>query len=297
MLLTLSLLTTALAAPGPLSNVCAEPTGGRAYLFDGATMDWAGRALTCDGDQMCEYTLPDGHPATFATTGQAIVTYDCGGLAQVQLMCEHGRCSPERVATNDEGGLDQPYFHDWAPAADGTRRAFLPTLHGEPAALLTEPEPIQAEVRQLAIRLADTLADCEKLACVGERGPVDWRGAGQAAATLVMGPVAVSSVDRDLWGARGWTARFTADAGLSGELDCFEFSGECDLHAQACSLTIRSGNRTVATYSEPYQDGYEPTDASWMHEARVDGLVIGTGGGPGLAVHERRTLPDVVSSK
>lgn len=297
MLLTSWILTTALAAPGPLTSVCAVPTGGRAYLFDGATLNWAGKALTCDGDQMCEFTLPDGHPGTFAVTGLAIVTYDCGGLAQVRLMCEHGRCSPEHVAMNDERGLDLPYFRDWAPTADGTQRAFLPTLHGEPAALLTDPEPIQAEVRQLAIRLADTLADCQKLPCVGERGPVDWRGAGEAAATLVMGPVAVSSVDRDLWGTRGWTARFTADAGLTGELDCFEFSGECDLHAQACSLTIRSGTRTVATYSEPYQDGYEPFDASWMHEARVDGLVIGTGGAAGLAVFERRTLPDVVSAR
>ncbi len=297
MLLTLSLLATALAAPGPLSGVCAAPTGGRAFLSNGATMDWGGKSFTCDNDSLCEFSLPDGDPTTLRSTGRIQVLFDCGGLAQVALLCGRGGCSPEHVALDDPDGVTLPYFEEWAPAPDGTRRAFVDTLRSEPAALMANPEPVAAEVRQLAVRLADTLADCDQHPCVSQRGPVEWHAAGEAAATVVMGPVTVSGVDRDLWGTRGWTAHFDADAGLTGELDCFEFSGECDLHAEACSLTLRNQGGTVASYSEPYAiDAFEPSDAKWIHEARVGGLLIGTGGGPGLAVYERRLLPDPVAS-
>ena len=276
--------------PLTLSSLCTNPREATVALWDGARLTWGNDAYDCDGERFCSFTLGDGNPGRFVTEGHMQIDLRCGaetGRGSLQLSCDGGVCNPEQLTWDDAQGARQPYFSGWAPGADGVVPAFLDVLHREPADLLAEPAPLTAEVKLLALRLADVVASCGELPC----RDVPWRDAGEAAAVIATLGVQVTSIDRDTWQEAGWTAHFTSAAGLSGELDCFEFSGECDLHAQACSLTVRRGTETLVSYAEPYTDQYEELDPQWVHEARVGGLVIQTGGDEGLGYLHRWPWP------
>ena len=112
-------LTPAFASP--LAGICAEPSEGMAYMVDGATLDWAGKSYTCDGDRMCEFTLP-GDTKAFKSSGESQITFQCGGLASVRLICTRGACGVENVTATDPAGQQEPYFEQPAAVADASAR-------------------------------------------------------------------------------------------------------------------------------------------------------------------------------
>lgn len=298
MILVLALaLPASAASPLPSAALCPHPAGGTAYLLDGATLTYGATQLSCDGEFSCTYSLPAGSPGRFHTTGEVTVDLACGGVAALALGCSHGACVPEKLTRADPDPDQRPFRRDGWPAygVSSSAEAFLGVMHAEPAALMARPEPVVAEVQQLALGLADTLLGCEDLGCTIGAKEVDWRPAGDAAAVLALNPVEVLGVDRARWHAHGWTAHFAtrpvAGVGrITGDLDCYDFSSGDDLPAAACALTVRdaSGQRTLAAYTEQTTEAWDDADPTYVQEARVGGLVIGLGGGQGLRTWARR---------
>lgn len=307
MILVLALaLPASAASPLPAAPLCPHPSGGTAYLLDGASLTYGATQLTCDGEFSCTYSLPAGMPARFRTEGSVTLDLACGGVAALSLGCSGGACVPERLTRADAEPDQRPFRRDGWPAygVSSSAAEFLGVMHADPAALMARPGPVVAEVQQLALGLADTLLGCQDLGCTLGNAEVDWRGAGDAAAVLALNPVEVVSIDRARWHAHGWTAHFVsrpaAGVGrLTGELDCYDFSSGDDLPAAACALTLRdaSGQRTIAAYSEQTTEAWDDGDPTFVQEARVGGLVIGLGGGPGVRTWARRPDTAVAAAK
>lgn len=295
-------LHVAVAAPSPraqtVSALCPSPEGGIAYLLDGASLIWGSTSLTCDGEFSCSFSLPAGDPVTVRTEGEVSIELDCGGVAQLGLACAHGTCAPDSLAVADSGMSDRAYFREWAPDSFGASRDFRTTLHASPDALLRRPEPVTAEIELLAARLQETLRGCADLSCRLDDHDVDWRSAAYMANRLSEQGVVVTGIDRERWGAYGWTAHYRSPPGrdgaaqIVGDLDCYDFSNGDTLPAAACALTVlKLGTHDAVSYTE-HSTG-EGDASAWLQEARVDGLVIGLGGGDGVRSWHRR--PDTLS--
>jgi hypothetical protein len=299
-LLVPALLHVALAAPSLRSqnihDLCPNPEGGIAYMLDGASLEWGSTSLTCDGEFSCSFSLASGAPHTLRTEGEVSIEVGCGGVTRLGLACAHGTCVPDSLTVADSGLDNRGYFPEWAPAASGASRDFLTVLRGAPEELLRHPEPVTAEIGMLAGRLQDTLRGCSELRCRLEDREVGWLAAADMAGRLSSQVIAVTGVDRARWGSHGWTAHYAspppslARGGpqIVGDLDCYDFSNGDALPAAACALTVRETadpNRVVTFTAQSLGD----VDASaWLQEARVDGLVIGLGGGDGVRSWHRR---------
>ncbi len=263
-------------------------------MLDGASLAWGTTALTCDGEFSCSFSLPAGDPKTVRTEGEVSIEVGCGGVARLGLTCARGACAPDSLAVADSGVTDRAYFREWAPDPSGASRDFLTVLHASPDTLLRRSEPVAAEIELLAARLQETLLGCSKLSCKRNEREVDWRSAAAVASRLSEQEVSVIGIDREHWGAYGWTAHYRSppghdagEGGIVGDLDCYDFSAGDALPAAACALTIREEATDVAISYTEHSTGDDDASAR-LQEARVDGLVIGLGGGDGVRSWHRR---------
>lgn len=101
----LFLFASALASP--LTGTCPALVDGRVVMVDGATLDWAGRSFSCDGERTCEFSLPTDSEA-FDATGLVDIAFDCGA-DEVHLSCVGQECAVARLpAPISAGDLPDP---------------------------------------------------------------------------------------------------------------------------------------------------------------------------------------------